>query len=100
MTHTPGPWNWYWKLGENFEADCGVFSEATKGQAYAVCRCPRYQKEEQWKIDAPILAAANDLLEACEMLLADIEPNDSCPWADGSSVQIARAAIKKAKGEK
>lgn len=58
---TFGKWNWYWRT-EDGEADCGVVSD----RGYSVCRAPRYQSREQWEVDGPILAAAKDLLDACQ----------------------------------
>lgn len=61
--YTPSPWKWYWRETDG-EADCGVFSETMPGQAYSVCRAPRYQTEERWEADARLIAAAPDMLEA------------------------------------
>lgn len=40
-------WKWHWRK-EGDEADCGIWAEAHLGQAFAICRCPRYLTEEQW----------------------------------------------------
>lgn len=40
-------WKWYWHK-EGGEADCGIYTEARLGHAYAICRCPRLLTEEQW----------------------------------------------------
>jgi hypothetical protein len=44
-------WKWFWRESETAqnEADCGVYAEPRTGQAYSVCRCPRYVKKEQWE---------------------------------------------------
>lgn len=91
MKHTPGPWKWYWRK-EDGEANCGVFSEKNPGQAYAVARCPRYQKKEQWEVDARLIAAAPDLLAALKWYVT----GKGKPDLDGS---IGRAAISKARGD-
>jgi hypothetical protein len=40
-------WKWFWRE-EGDEADCGIFAEWRPGQAYAIARCPRYLREEEW----------------------------------------------------
>lgn len=57
VTHAPGPWEWYWRK-ENKEADCGVFYMRRPGHAYAIARCPRYEKREQWEANARLIVAA------------------------------------------
>lgn len=63
MRHTPRPWKWYWKINDGLEADCGIYSEYTYGQAVSICRAPRYEKEEQWEANARLIASAPELLE-------------------------------------
>ena len=41
-------WKWSWGANDDGEADCGIYAEPAAGQAYAICRCPRYLTEEQW----------------------------------------------------
>jgi hypothetical protein len=100
--HTPGPWEWYWRVDEDLHADCGVFHEKYAGQAYSVCRAPRYQSQEQWEADARLITAAPDLLDALENIVAS-----GCEDAGNGFVEIttgggdwanAIAAIKKARG--
>jgi hypothetical protein len=94
---TPGPWQYYWRLDKQEHTDCGVFWEKHKGQAYSVCRAPRYEQKEQWEANARLIAAAPDLLEALLVVMSypvvrnclEVEHNDA-----------ARAAIAKATGEK
>ncbi len=98
--HTPGPWQWYWRLGENLKADCGVFSETRPGHAYSVCRAPQYEGQAQWEANARLIAAAPELLEACQTVLAGIErglPIDA-NTVNGLVVARLRAAIAKAEG--
>lgn len=104
--HTPGPWQFYWRE-EDGEANCGVFFERRKGQAFAVARCPRYVMEKQWKADGALIAAAPDLLEALEEAIeCGLVPKSSALEGGAlrysSQVKCAdkiRAAIAKAKGE-
>lgn len=101
LQHTPGPWEWDWRYDtDRAEADCGVFTQGRSiglGHAYAVARCPRYQKKERWEADGRLIAAAPDLLEACQ---AFIERFDSGQGRCANTDYVAglmRAAIAKAK---
>jgi len=103
---TPGPWQWYWRA-ENPEehgdvADCGVFHEKRPGHAYSIARCPRYETREQWEANARLIAAAPDLLEALEgIVAADFEsvPRPAVYRAVKMLQDEARFAIAKAEGE-
>ena len=93
--HTPGPWG---LSGANtvHGADCIV---AFVGTADEEVR--RFSGERQ-SADAHLIAAAPDLLEACEMLaeaqrLAAVGEDGFGAYVD--AVDKARAAIKKAKGQ-
>lgn len=98
-------WSWDWRASESGEADCGVFAEERPGMAYAVCRCPRYMREEEWRSIAPVLAAAPDLLAACEAAIDYAETCRDMPeFSSGYCIgpdhyQAIKAAIAKAKGE-
>lgn len=70
--HTPGPWTWYWRQTDG-EADCSIVSEQYPGNACCVARCPRYQKQEQWRADAPLLSAAPELLAMLKQFLDYVE---------------------------
>lgn len=89
---TTGPWKYYWRINECGEADCGVFGEKSPGQAWAVCRAPRYEGQEQWEANARLIAAAPDLLEA---LIGVVRVADRAT----DEFDAARAAIRKATGE-
>lgn len=60
---TQGLWKWHWRF-ENGEANGSVYAEPREGHAYAVAICPRYQTKEQWEADAPVIAAAKEMLAA------------------------------------
>lgn len=104
MKHTPGPWEWE-ILDESMMALGAVGSAAMEGNVLFVTRCEACQKEVldlehdkhlcNWpkRADAPLLAAAPDLLEACEMSLHAFEDNWAINWDD------LRRAIAKARGE-
>lgn len=49
---------WYWRVGDDGLPDCGILYQRRPGHAYAVARCPRLQKREQWESDARRLVAA------------------------------------------
>lgn len=46
-----------WRVGEDGNADCGIFTEWRSGMDYAVARCPRYETEERWQANAAHIAA-------------------------------------------
>jgi hypothetical protein len=92
--HTPGPWA-VSDVGEvvvcaTGRTLCDVYSSPTTG-------------EEQADVDARLIAAAPDLLAACEML-AEAQRRADTGEREGfgcyvDAVDKARAAIAKAKGE-
>jgi hypothetical protein len=96
---TEGPWRWHWRF-ENGEANGSVYAELREGHAYAVAICPRYQTKEQWEKDAPLLAAAKDMLGALEIAcetaeyLANWDKSPQSKW-----YYAAKAAIEKARGQ-
>lgn len=58
---TQAPWAYYWRE-ENGEAECGVTHERRPGHVYAVARCPRYVRKEQWEQDGHMISASRTLL--------------------------------------
>lgn len=103
MSHTPGPWQWYWRVDDDLKADCGVFSERLRGQAYSVARCPQFQGQTQWEADASLIAAAPDLLEFAEQvdrLLSSAKELGLHLDIDKQHIHAqALAVIKKARGQ-
>ena len=89
MSHTPGPW----KVAENlfgntasYEVYANVETKSGKGGYTRICQItPRDQKD-----NAALIAAAPEMLEALETIM-DI--------GDNACRDIARAAIRKARGE-
>ncbi len=101
MEYTPGPWKWGWKIDDRLEADCGVHSEHTRGQAVSICRAPRYEKEEQWKANARLICGAQDLLGACKALIRwskTATPTRIIQELD-PIIKQAKLAISKAEGK-
>ena len=87
--HTPGPW---------------VVGNVGEVVAGGITLADVYGDEEQADADAYLIAAAPDLLEACEML-AEAQRRADAGERDGfgcyvDAVDMARAAIAKAKGAK
>lgn len=92
MSHTPGPWNWFHASGIN---RYGVVDANYR----VVCGLPAGNEA-----NAYLISAAPDLLAACEELLlvaGTYSPVDMYDWERVSAViDQAKAAIKKARGEK
>lgn len=110
--HTPTPWQWYWREEEQ-HPNCGIFSEQYPGHAYAVARCPHYQKRERWEADAILIVeAANSyvenkrkleafdaVLEALRGLTIEITLSPKHSGMTFVWLDKARAAIKLAEGK-
>ena len=98
MAHTPGPW----KVAENlfgntasYEVYANVETKSGKGGYTRICQItPRDQKA-----NARLIAAAPELLEALERLAYICTLPGVYPHVEGH-VELARAAIAKAKGTK
>ena len=93
--HTEGPW-------EVIEPENGLPVISANHEDIAFIRAPSYAYGPEIKANAKLIAAAPDLLEACEWLLDTLD-SDSAIWCairpfHGSSewVKNFRSAIKKA----
>ena len=89
--HTPGPWTY-----EQISNNAYVIDE--NGSAVMLYRNP----DDEMKANARLIAAAPELLEALEGMLAIDQENHQRGHDDDDvckEVQTARAAIAKAKGE-
>lgn len=79
---TPGPW-------DVLESNCSNLAHVEAADGFAVCSIPKKRLA-----DAFLIAAAPDLLAACELLAAwdrgEADISDAC--------SAARAAIARAKG--
>lgn len=106
--HTPGPWGIRKEIDGVYadepiwvvSADGGVAVAANQSRT-SLFRADRNKREA----NAKLIAAAPDLLEALEIMLADYR-TEGCPDTDCSictasriAEKTARAAIAKAKGE-
>jgi len=101
--HTPGPWQWYWRVGEHLRADCGVFHEIREGQAVAVCRAPQYAGQRQWEADARLIAAAPELLALAKQYASECAScGVNAAWLENGKpceeCADIRAVINKAEG--
>ena len=93
--HTPGPWNIGWGLVWN--AARGITSRVS-GEAWKWKNKDGFESES--KANARLIAAAPDLLEACEDALASLDAlAEEGIIEEGKEAGTLRAAIAKAKGE-
>lgn len=85
--HTPGPWQ---ALGRD------ILSMHAYPRASGPLVCVVDDNDNsKWPADAALIAAAPDLLAACEVLLDAVARGDH----KDKALRTARAAIAKAKGE-
>lgn len=108
--HTPGPWI----VGTETRDDeiCTIHgvprqpSEDGKGQGWVYVHYNRviggdwhYAGEDEQMANARLIAAAPELLEACEAVLKATDPQVVHNVGAGSARDLALAAIAKARGE-
>jgi len=102
--HTPGQWTHAKHLiGDGYR----VFVDHGNGQDMhdAIADLETWQTDEQTEANARLIAAAPDLLEALERLeqaaidLIEISPGTDAENILAAGIELARAAIAKAKGE-
>ena len=104
MEHTPGPWSvGFYEPTENFRkiAQHACVCDPKTMMLIAICGPA---EDEQSQKDADFIAAAPDLLAACEEMLYHITHSMDCTHGNGFTydycpVEKLRAAISKAKGE-
>lgn len=108
--HTPGPWSYRSQPHD----DWGT----VRAGRYIICQARnpavdyddldeyRRTRTDPYEANARLIAAAPDLLEACEALIAYDEGDDDAPDAGvkmmidyDHALTLARAAIAKARGE-
>ncbi len=104
MSHSPGPWEVHGDTTsqEFYVHGANRVCDIRRGGSYSPwcdSRFSRTPREDE--ANAHLIAAAPDLLEVCEEMLGDME---LCCEGAGESwrnrIRKARAATKKAKGEK
>jgi hypothetical protein len=102
VRHTPGPWTC--RVKKPFVPDAGgtvmIDAPGWLGIAKVYLHCTGGAEGEA---NARLIAAALDLLAACEALPLDREFEDAADFKDNASrllraMDLARAAITKAKG--
>ena len=104
MSHTPGPWEAVLDedpRGQPTGMYRGLVAICEKGERYlaVVAACGEVDRS-QWVDNCRLIAAAPDLLAACERaldLLGVIEDQYRC--GDTRTTAILRAGIAKARGE-
>lgn len=84
--HTPGPWK---AVGR----DVLSMHASPRSSGPLVCVVDD-NDDDRWPADSALIAAAPDLLAACERLLDAVERGDH----KAKAVDAARAAIARAKG--
>jgi hypothetical protein len=95
--HTSGPWTRL--VGERFKHDSSAGVKGPDGLYIAAALdLNRYDKDDEVEANARLIAAAPDLLAACEAALPEIyHPYD--PQAGKAVYDRLRAVIDKARGE-
>ncbi len=95
--HTPGPWvvkEWQHLDADGSVAACGSHVVAKRGKHDIVISASTIEDEDE--SDLHLISAAPELLEACQLLVADYEDTNSAIGEDW--YRKAKAAISKAKG--
>jgi hypothetical protein len=89
--HTPGPWEW--------SEDARELPEIFAPSGDALAEVYKAPGSDGARANARLIAAAPDLLEACEGMLAILEGSSkrSGGW-EGAFADSVRAAIAKARG--
>lgn len=92
--HTPGPW----KAFPSDPADGAECYYLTAVELRGEIACIYGPQRDEQEANARLIAAAPELLEALEGLLAHLGPDGYIPNAGGTATERARAAIAKATG--
>lgn len=88
--HTPGPWE-VWQLAEDSDPEGRRIITADEGET-EVCGIVPHEA------DAILIAAAPELLEACQAFVTAYEKPHQLEKTD-TALRLAKAAIAKANGE-
>lgn len=87
MSHTPGPWTLNGRT---------VLGECFTGELRSICDSVRGGDPTQANANARLIAAAPELLEALEQIIGDLPSRRD--WLDPEVENVAREAIRKARG--
>ena len=96
--HTLGPWKWHAAKHDDGRNNGSVISGADTGLAYCICKAPQFATEKDWAANARLIAAAPELLDACEGLLSALDEDCQSPSRRDELMFAARAAVAKARG--
>ena len=94
--HTPGPWH-YEHPALSFSIHAAAIHVADVFAKVSGGTSDKYVLEEEADANARLIAAAPDLLKACEAALAEIESPDSYWNEEGPLAKQLRSAIQAAK---
>ena len=95
--HTPGPGDVKWEMAGQL---IGPNGEKTPGRygRYSICQAAMYS-EETAEANARLIAAAPEMLEACEKIAALADGQGRMNMLEVAGMARAAIAIAKAKGE-
>jgi len=95
--HTPGPWAYSPQKGK--PGHCNL-AQVWRSDGKCLATLTSTKNEGEATADACLIAAAPDMLEALEKIAAFDDGSVICTAKFDEMAAIARAAIKKSKGEK
>lgn len=101
MSHTPGPWRANWirpdhSRGHTFDPTCAILADTAEYGTVRVADIPDPLTPEE-EANACLVAAAPDLLDACEVALDALR--DLTDHYTSGTIQRLEAVIAQAKGE-
>ena len=97
--HTPGPWAFNHLMGE-IHTDIGADWETDTGNIVADIKIAKIYGGIGSQHNAALIAAAPELLAVCEKMVDDWhEDNNNMDRPEPKYLEMARAAIAKAKGK-
>jgi hypothetical protein len=98
-THTPGPWQAKWVNHESFSVRIETIAQKD-GSTFAICEVPKFaRRREEQSANASLIAAAPDLLAACETIVSILRANPQTSAIELlDSVESCEDAITRARG--
>ena len=98
MKHTEG--EWVVKPNPSDSKKYGIWSQhPTRGTSLIAMAHMDFMTEEEFKSNAKLIAAAPDLLEACNGALQAFKDDTRSPRRIQANINAIERAIKKAEGE-